>query len=223
MLYPTRCQHLKVNGTQCGSPSLRRKTLCYFHHRNHEEQMHLQIDRRRRITVTMPPLEDANAIQISLTQVTRMLLSGAIDQRTAGLLLYSLQIASSNLARTSFEPGNKNDVVIHPSQAATSRLQSHLWEDEDFNGIEEQEKENQQFPEIPDEKMFVNQDENQDENQPEAKQEGQPQAETGPPPKIPPHSVSLNSLREMVFEHIVNAIPNIMEGLEKEGAEMFKE
>jgi hypothetical protein len=220
MLYPTRCQHLKVNGTQCGSPSLRRKTLCYFHHRNHEERMHLQIDRRRRITVTMPPLEDANAIQISLTQVTRMLLSGAIDQRTAGLLLYSLQIASSNLARTNFEPSLKNSVVIHPNQVAKSGLESHLWEDEDFNGIDDQEKENQQFPEIPEaEKIFVN----QDDNDPEAKREGQSQAETGPPPKIPPHSVSLNSLRDMVFEHIVNAIPGIMEGLEKQGAEMFKE
>jgi hypothetical protein len=219
MLYPTRCQHLKVNGTQCGSPSLRRKKFCSFHHRNHEDRLQLQIDRRRCITVTMPPLEDANAIQISLTQVTRMLLSGAIDQRTAGLLLYSLQIASSNLARTNFEPRIKNDVVIHPSQAANSRLQSHLWEDEDFNGIEDQEKENQQFPEIPEEKMFVNSAEDES----EAKQEGGAQAEAGPPPKIPPHSVSLNSLRDMVFEHIVNAIPNIMEGLEKEGAEIFKE
>ena len=218
MLHPTRCQHLKVNGTQCGSPSLRRKTLCYFHHRNHEERMHLQIDRRRRITVTMPPLEDANAIQISLTQVTRMLLSGAIDQRTAGLLLYSLQIASSNLARTNFEPTDKHSVVIHPNQVANSGLQGHLWEDEDFDGTDDQEKENQQFPEIPEtEKMFLN----SDEDEPKANQELQ--EETGPPPKIPPHSVSLNGLRDMVFEHIVNAIPNIMEGLEKQGAEMFKE
>lgn len=218
MLYPTRCQHLKVNGTQCGSPSLRRKKFCYFHHRNNEDRLHLQIDHRRRITVTMPPLEDANAIQISLTQVTRMLLSGAIDQRTAGLLLYSLQIASSNLARTSFEAENKHDVVIHPSQVANSRLQSHLWQDEDFNGTDDQEKENQQFPEIPEaEKMFVN----PAEDEPKANQESQ--SEAGPPPKIPPHSVSLNSLRDMVFEHIVNAIPNIMEGLEKEGAEMFRE
>jgi hypothetical protein len=217
MLYPTRCQHLKLNGTQCGSPSLRRKTLCYFHHRNHEDRLHLQIDRRR-ITVTMPPLEDANAIQVSLTQVTRMLLSGAIDQRTAGLLLYSLQIASSNLARTSFEPSDKHSVVIHPNQVANSRLHSHLWEDEDFNGTDDQEKENQQFPEIPEaEKMFLN----PAEDEPKANQEAQ--SEAGPTPKIPPHSVSLNSLREMVFEHIVNAIPNIMEGLEKEGAEIFKE
>jgi hypothetical protein len=219
LLYPTRCQHLKVNGTQCGSPSLRRKKFCYFHHRNREDHLKLQIDRRRHITVTMPPLEDANAIQISLTQVMRMLLSGAIDQRTAGLLLYNLQIASSNLARTNFEPVNKHNVVIHPNQVENRGLHSHLWRDEDFNGIEEQEKENQQFPEIPEaEKTFVD-----GSNDEEAKLEGQAQAETGPPPKIPPHSVSLNSLREMVFEHILSAIPNIMDGLEKEGAEMFKE
>jgi hypothetical protein len=26
-----RCQHVKVNGTQCGSPALRRRRHCYFH------------------------------------------------------------------------------------------------------------------------------------------------------------------------------------------------
>ena len=28
-----RCQHIKVNGTQCGSPALREEKCCYFHMR----------------------------------------------------------------------------------------------------------------------------------------------------------------------------------------------
>jgi hypothetical protein len=28
-----RCQHIKVNGTQCGSPALRNRRLCFFHDR----------------------------------------------------------------------------------------------------------------------------------------------------------------------------------------------
>jgi hypothetical protein len=33
-LYPesvARCRHIKVNGTQCGSPALRAEKYCYFH------------------------------------------------------------------------------------------------------------------------------------------------------------------------------------------------
>ena len=33
-LYPkrvARCEHVKVNGTQCGSPALRDQPYCYFH------------------------------------------------------------------------------------------------------------------------------------------------------------------------------------------------
>jgi hypothetical protein len=29
--YPNRCQHIKINGTQCGSPALRRNRFCFFH------------------------------------------------------------------------------------------------------------------------------------------------------------------------------------------------
>jgi len=33
-LYPNtiaRCQHIRVNGAQCGSPSLRETNYCYYH------------------------------------------------------------------------------------------------------------------------------------------------------------------------------------------------
>jgi hypothetical protein len=32
-----RCQHLKVNGIQCGSPALRRNRFCFFHKRFQED------------------------------------------------------------------------------------------------------------------------------------------------------------------------------------------
>ena len=55
-------------------------------------------------TYNLPILEDANAIQLSLTQIMRQLAGGQIDHKTAGLMLYSLQIATSNLPQTTFEP-----------------------------------------------------------------------------------------------------------------------
>jgi hypothetical protein len=29
-----RCRHIKVNGTQCGSPALRNKIFCFYHHKD---------------------------------------------------------------------------------------------------------------------------------------------------------------------------------------------
>jgi hypothetical protein len=45
----------------------------------------------------LPTLEDGNSIQMALMQVMEALLRDQIDTKVAGLLLYGLQIASSNL------------------------------------------------------------------------------------------------------------------------------
>ncbi len=50
-LYPhsiPRCQHIKVNGTQCGSPALRRNRLCYFHKTWQGARIALGANRARR-------------------------------------------------------------------------------------------------------------------------------------------------------------------------------
>ena len=139
--YPVRCQHLKTNGTQCGSPALRRNRFCYFHKRYQEERIRLNVDRRRRGTATffLPVLEDANSIQMSLMQIMRLLLTGQIEHKTASLLLYALQTASTNLRLTNFNP-LVHQVILDPRDAAESSLdEMHLWEDEDFEEEEEEE------------------------------------------------------------------------------------
>jgi len=132
--YPNRCQHLKTNGTQCGSPALRRNRFCYFHKRYQEQRIRLGVDRRRRGTATfiLPVLEDANSIQMSLMQIMRLLLTGQIEHKTASLLLYGLQTASANLRQTNFKPF-VHEVILDPRDAADSLLEeNHLWNDEDF-------------------------------------------------------------------------------------------
>ncbi len=139
--YPNRCQQLKTNGTQCGSPALRRNRFCYFHKRYQDERIRLNVDRRRRGTATffLPVLEDANSIQMSLMQIMRLLLTGQIEHKTASLLLYALQTASTNLRQTNFKPWI-HEVVLDPRDAAESILnQTHLWDDEDFEEEEEEE------------------------------------------------------------------------------------
>ena len=136
-LYPAsipRCEHLKVNGTQCGSPALRRNHFCYFHKRWQETRIVLNANRARRgrAALDLPVLEDANSIQVSLMQVMRLILSGQLDPKTAGLLLYALQTASSNLSRTNFEPVIKTRVVIDPRTVDQTPLGEDPWCEEDF-------------------------------------------------------------------------------------------
>jgi hypothetical protein len=141
--FPNRCQHIKVNGTQCGSPALRHNKLCYFHKRHHEERVELNLDRlknarasRRKVIMELPVLEDANSIQVSLMQIMRLIIGGEIDGKTAGLLLYALQTASSNLPRVRFDPF-MHDVVLDPKTVNETPLDAHVWEDSDFSSDED--------------------------------------------------------------------------------------
>jgi hypothetical protein len=140
--FPNRCQHLKVNGTQCGSPALRRNRFCYFHKLHHEESIELNLDRlksarrNRRATIELPVLEDANSIQVSLMQIMRLIIAGQIDGKTAGLLLYALQTASANLQSTNFAP-YKHDVILDPKTVHETPLSGYIWKDSDFDSDED--------------------------------------------------------------------------------------
>ncbi len=140
--FPNRCQHLKVNGTQCGSPALRRNRFCFFHKRFQDERIRLATDRKRHANAAflLPVLEDANSIQVALMQVMRLLVSQQIDHKTASLLLYALQTASTNLRMTDFKP-YRRDVILDPRDAAQSCLGESLWHDEDFEEEDDEEEE----------------------------------------------------------------------------------
>ena len=60
-LYPShilRCQHIKVNGTQCGSPALRQCKFCYYHIRYHWTELESLEDNQEWFK-SLPTLEDA--------------------------------------------------------------------------------------------------------------------------------------------------------------------
>ena len=153
--FPNRCQHIKVNGTQCGSPALRRNSLCYFHKRFHDERIKLTADRARRrrpAIFELPVLEDANSIQVALMQIMRLLVAQQIDGKTAGLLLYALQTASNNLRHTNFNPA-RHDVILDPRTVDETQLNEHIWSDDDFDEeeVEEEEEEEEDEEEEDDE------------------------------------------------------------------------
>jgi len=68
-------------------------------------------------------------------QVIRLLVAQQVDHKTASLLLYALQTASSNLRMTRFEP-QRHGVVLDPRTVGDTPLNSNLWDDEDFEDEE---------------------------------------------------------------------------------------
>jgi hypothetical protein len=142
-IYPpsiNRCQHIKVNGVQCGSPALKNRKLCHFHHRWQQGRIQLNANRARRsrYSLDLPILEDANSIQLALMQTMRLLLSNQIDHKTAALLFYGLQTASTNLRHTKFEP-RPEQVVIDPRRAPDTLLGDNAWYKEEFEDKEQEE------------------------------------------------------------------------------------
>ena len=74
-------------------------------------------------------------------QVMRLILNGQPDPKNAGLLLYALQTASSNLSRINFEPSVKTRVVIDPRTVDQTPLGEDPWCEEDFEEEENEEDE----------------------------------------------------------------------------------
>src|SRR5580692_1271177 len=187
--YPNRCQHLKINGTQCGSPALRRNRFCFFHKRFQDERIKLSADRARRgvATFVLPVLEDANSIQIALMQVMRLLVAQQLDHKTASLLLYALQTASTNLRLTNFKPFT-NDVILDPRDVANTPLDSHIWDDDDF---EEEESEDED-------------DENEENAKPAAVVTAKGNAVVAPTTALAKKPPSTAEIRQQIREQIRN-------------------
>jgi len=92
------------------------KGFCYFH--RHCPPITIEYKHRvcnystaevilRRLRMPIP-------IQLTLRQVTELIMCGRMDSDRAGLILYALQIASSNLKRMELEKPQPEQVVTDP-------------------------------------------------------------------------------------------------------------
>ena len=107
-----RCRHIKISGTQCGSPALRNKIFCFYHHKNRPLPVECYSDIEYATDeIDLPFFEDAHSIQAVIRQVVQMVLQKRLERKTASLLLYALQIASSNLKRMELEKPQPEQVV----------------------------------------------------------------------------------------------------------------
>jgi hypothetical protein len=108
-----RCRHIKINGTQCGSPALRNNDFCFYHQDERPVRVDCFFEGKYPISdITMPYFEDAHAIQYMLRRTVQMVLQRRIEQKTASLVFYALQIASSNLKRMELEKPQPEQVVV---------------------------------------------------------------------------------------------------------------
>jgi len=93
------CEYAKPNGEFCGSPAIRGRDYCHWHltcvaRRLRAEKQEATQDSA---PLVLPPLEDANSIQLAVMMVMDAMLRNRIAPKMSGRLLYALQIASCNL------------------------------------------------------------------------------------------------------------------------------
>lgn len=90
-----RCCYPKSSGELCKAPKMRGQEYCC---------MHLAMTTAKEKEFELPPLDDANAVQVAITRGARGLLEGSLDDKRAMKLAYFLQLAVTNVGRVSFEP-----------------------------------------------------------------------------------------------------------------------
>ena len=121
-----QCQFVRTNGTQCGSPAMRSKSLCYYH---------LTSNRPSALPgqpgYYLPMLEDPEIIQITLSKVLRSIVLGYVDLPRARAMLHGLQLAASNIRRANFRPRASELVTeinetLHELETQTSSSDEQL-------------------------------------------------------------------------------------------------
>jgi hypothetical protein len=133
-----RCQHIKVNGIQCGSPAMHKENYCFFHDQCRVLSRQINMRFSEAGTITLPTLEDANSIQLGLGEVMRLLVTKQIDHKTASLLLRALRTAAANVKFTSLEP-KPTHIVIDRHCVENRPLGATAWstvEGRDYDQVE---------------------------------------------------------------------------------------
>jgi hypothetical protein len=97
-----RCRWVKQDGTSCGSPQMRNHIYCYAHQ---------QMMAARTLMLRLPAAEDANAIQMGIMKVQKALIEDTISMKKAGLLLYSMQLAMTNVGQTTFGKAKDEEMI----------------------------------------------------------------------------------------------------------------
>jgi hypothetical protein len=97
-----RCRWVRQDGTSCRSPQMKQHIYCFAHR---------QMAEARTLMLMLPAAEDANAIQVGLMRIQKALIEDTISTKKAGLLLYSMQLALTNVGQTTFGQAKDEEMV----------------------------------------------------------------------------------------------------------------
>ncbi|MCU1332188.1 MAG: hypothetical protein JWM08_1180 [Candidatus Angelobacter sp.] len=97
-----RCRWVRQDGTSCRSPQMKQHIYCFAH---------MQMAEARTLMLMLPAPEDANAIQVGLMRIQKALIEDTISTKKAGLLLYSMQLALTNVGQTTFGQAKDEEMV----------------------------------------------------------------------------------------------------------------
>ncbi|HEV7519656.1 MAG TPA: hypothetical protein VGP89_01060, partial [Candidatus Angelobacter sp.] len=97
-----RCRWVRQDGTSCRSPKMKQHIYCFAHR---------QMAEARTLMLMLPAAEDANAIQVGLMRIQKARIEDTISTKKAGLLLYSMQLALTNVGQTTFGQAKDEEMV----------------------------------------------------------------------------------------------------------------
>ena len=90
------CDHLKEDGIPCGSPTLRGKRLCYYHHRDQQRrEFSTSVIRRADVLgPRLPRMKSFADIQAALSEVLNAIANERVSNQRAGRILFDLECAA---------------------------------------------------------------------------------------------------------------------------------
>ena len=99
------CAQRKANGDPCQSPVVHGERFCHYHKVMGPPKANL--DNRPSGHTYLPVFEDAVSIQSAISDVCEMMLHRRIEPKEASILLYAMQVASTNMAQLNSKKGQR--------------------------------------------------------------------------------------------------------------------
>jgi hypothetical protein len=124
------CRHIFTSGKKCQSPALKDQSFCYFHSNTRKRPAHKNAAYEPYIPPqdtahNLPPLEDADAIQLAISDVVLALAANRIDPRRARILLYGLQVASQNIHNYRVPQVREANLGLQDAAAMVREIDEH--------------------------------------------------------------------------------------------------
>ena len=104
------CRHIKSDGVRCQAAAMRASNFCYYHTKNRSRA---RLGAMEDFVIPIP--EDKASIRTSIAQTLNALISKRIDAKTAGLILYGLQLALQSVPKSMTLP---SDLVRDVTQSS---------------------------------------------------------------------------------------------------------